>query len=311
MNQLGDALNDLRDPPVRSLYVYHSNPAAVAPDQNRVLQGLAREDLFIVVHERFLTDTARFADLVLPATTSLEHSDLYRSYGTYCIQRARAVIPPVGQSRSNWQVFARLAQAMGFKEPIFAQSADDLIDRLLAIPTPLREGIDTDTLQRGKAVELRIPAGKPPYATPSGKIELFNPHQPQPLPIFIPPYGGNQPLKLMTAPNPYALNSSFYERDDLREKQRAMTLRMSAVDAAERGLTDGELVIASNDLGKVHFLLQVSEQVPAGVVVAEGVWWLEFAPGERSVNALTSQRLTDQGAGSTFYDNTVEVRPAR
>lgn len=311
MNQLGDALNDLGGSPVLSLYVYHSNPAASTPDQNRVLQGLAREDLFTVVHERFLTDTARYADVVLPATTSLEHSDLYRAYGTYCIQRAQAVIPPIGHSRSNWQVFTRLAEAMGFEESFFAQSADDLIDRLLAIPTPMREGIDTDALQQGKAVELRIPVTARPYATPSGKIELLNPRQPAALPLFIPPYAGSQPLKLMTAPNPYALNSSFYERDDLRGKQQAMSLKMNADDAAKRGLTDGELVIASNELGEVHFLLQVSKQVPAGVVVAEGVWWLEFAPGERSVNALTSQRLTDQGAGSTFYDNTVEVRPAR
>ena len=125
MNQLGDALNELHDPPVQSLYVYNSNPAAVAPDQNRVLQGLARDDLFTVVHERFLTDTARYADIVLPATSSLEHSDLYRSYGTYCIQRAQPVIPPVGSSKSNWEVFALLAEAMGFGEPFFRQGADD------------------------------------------------------------------------------------------------------------------------------------------------------------------------------------------
>jgi anaerobic selenocysteine-containing dehydrogenase len=310
MNQLGNALNDLRDPPVQSLYVYHSNPAAVAPDQNRVLQGLERDDLFTVVHERFLTDTARYADIVLPATTSLEHSDIYRSYGTYCMQRAHAVIPPVGQSLANWQVFALLAEAMGFAEPFFAQSADELIDRLLSIPDPMREGIDTAALQQGKAVELRIQAGRQSFATPSGKIELLNLRQPQPLPVFSPPYGGSQPLKLMTAPSPYSLNSSFYERDELREKQQAMSLKMNIDDAAARGLVDGAAVIAGNEQGDVCFTLQVSAQVPAGVVVAEGVWWLEFAPGKRSVNALTSQRLTDQGAGSTFYDNTVEVRPA-
>ena len=310
MNQLGEALNALRDPPVQSLYVYHSNPAAVAPDQNRVLQGLARDDLFTVVHERFLTDTARYADIVLPATSSLEHSDLYRAYGTYCIQRARPAIPPVGQSKSNWQVFALLAEAMGFEDEFFRQDADALIDHLLSIPTPMREGIDTEALQQGKAVELRIPTRAQAYATPSGKIELLNPLQPKPLPAFLPPYGGGQPLRLMTAPNPYALNSSFYERDDLREKQQAMTLMMSAADAGARGLSDGQRVIAGNEQGEVDFLLQVSEQVPPGVVVAEGVWWLEFAPGKRTVNALTSQRLTDQGAGSTFYDNTVEVRPA-
>jgi anaerobic selenocysteine-containing dehydrogenase len=310
MNQLGDALNTRHEPPVQSLYVYHSNPAAVAPDQNRVLQGLARDDLFTVVHERFLTDTARYADIVLPATSSLEHSDLYRSYGTYCMQRAQAIIPPIGQSLSNWQVFALLAKAMGFTEPFFSQSADALIDRLLAIPSPMREGLDSSALQLGKAVELRVPARTQPFATPSGKIELLNPRQPQSLPAFLPPYGGNQPLKLMTAPSPYSLNSSFYERDELRDKQQAMTLKMNIDDATARGLADGAAVVAGNEQGDVCFTLQVSAEVPSGVVVAEGIWWLEFAPGKRSVNALTSQRLTDQGAGSTFYDNTVEVRPA-
>ena len=119
MNRLGWALNELNDPPVQSLYVYHSNPAAVTPDQNQVLKGLEREDLFTIVHERFMTDTARYADIVLPSTSSLEHSDLYRSYGTYCIQRAKPAIPPVGESKSNWEVFCLLAQGMGFDEPFF------------------------------------------------------------------------------------------------------------------------------------------------------------------------------------------------
>ena len=308
MNQLGDALNELSGPPVQSLYVYHSNPAAVAPDQNRVLAGLLREDLFTVVHERFMTDTARYADIVLPATSSLEHSDLYRSYGTYCIQRAQPVILPVGSSKANWDVFALLAEAMGFDEPFFRQGADDLINLLLNIPRSMRDGIDQTALEEGRAVELRIPSGSPTYATPSGKIELLNPAQPSPLPVFLPPHGGNLPLTLMTAPSLYALNSSFYEQDKLRRQQQAMHLKMNAVDAADRGLSDGSPVIVANRLGEVRFILKISDQVPTGVVVAEGVWWLEFAPGRRSVNALTSQRLTDQGGGSTFYDNRVDVR---
>ena len=137
MNQLGSALNALDHPPIQSLYVYTSNPAAVAPDQNQVLKGLAREDLFTVVHERFMTDTARYADVVLPATSSLEHSDLYRSYGTYCIQRAKPAIPPVGESKSNWEVFGLLAEAMAFDEPFFRQTSDGLIEHLLSIPNPM------------------------------------------------------------------------------------------------------------------------------------------------------------------------------
>ncbi|MCX5911577.1 MAG: molybdopterin oxidoreductase family protein [Deltaproteobacteria bacterium] len=309
MNQLGEALNQLKSPPVQSLYVYHSNPAAVAPDQSQVLKGLAREDLFTVVHERFMTDTARYADLVLPATSSLEHSDLYRAYGTYCIQRAEALIPPVGESKSNREVFSLLAEAMGFPEPFFRQSADDLIDLLVSIPNPLREGIDGDAFQAGKAVEIPFPEnGKMQFKTPSGKIEIRNPREPQPLPVYFPPYGGDFPFRLMTGPSLFGLNSSFRERDDLRTKEKAMFLQMNPFDAKEKGLKEGEPVTAFNQLGEATFILKTTPRVPSGVVVAEGVWWLEHCPGRGSVNALTSQRLTDRGNGSTFYDNTVDVR---
>lgn len=310
MNQLGQALNELQDPPIQSLYVYCSNPAAVAPDQNQVLRGLAREDLFTVVHERFMTDTARYADIVLPSTSSLEHSDLYRAYGHYCIQRVRAVIPPVGESRSNWEVFSLLAKAMGFSEPFFEQTADDLIDHLLSIPSPMREGVDRDALALGKAVEIRLPLdSRARFQTFSGKIEILNPREPRPLPCYLPPYGGDDPFRLMAAPSFYGLNSSFREREDLRKKERAMFLKMNPTDAEAKGLVDGERVTAFNQLGEVTFILQVTPKVPSGVVVAEGVWWLEHCPGLRAVNALTSQKLTDQGGGSTFYDNTVDVRP--
>jgi len=311
MNQIGWALNELKDPSIESLYVYTSNPAAVAPDQNQVLKGLAREDLFTVVHERFMTDTARYADIVLPATSSLEQSDLYRSYGTYCIQRAKAVIPPVGESKSNWEVFCLLAKAMGFEEPFFRQSADDLIDHLLSIPSPMREGMDQKTFQSGKAVELPLPKdARTKFRTPSGKIEILNPKEPHPLPHYFPPYGGNGPFYLMTAPSFYALNSSFRERTDLRRKERAMFLKMNPADAEAKGLREGDSVVAFNSLGEVSFLLRITPGVPQGVVVAEGIWWLEHAPGPRSINALTSQRLTDRAQGSTFYDNTVDVRKA-
>jgi anaerobic selenocysteine-containing dehydrogenase len=311
MNLLGQALNELGDPPVMGLYVYHSNPAAVTPDQNAVITGLAREDLFTVVHERFMTDTARFADIVLPATSSLEHSDLYRSYGTYCIQRAEAAIPAVGMSRSNFEVFSLLAEAMGFDEPFFRRSADDLIDRLLAIPAPMRAGIDQEALAAGKAVELFAPAGQTGhYGTPSERIEIFNPRENPPLPGYLPTSSENDPfpLRLMTAPNLFALNASFYEQDELRRRQGGMLLQMNPAEARTRALQDGERVIAWNGLGEVAFILRVTPKVPRGVAVAEGVWWLDYAPGSRSVNALTSQRLTDKGGGSTFYDNRVDVR---
>ncbi len=309
MNRLGWALNERNDPPIQSVYVYHSNPASVAPDQNQVLRGLEREDLFTVVHERFMTDTARYADIVLPSTSSLEHGDLYRSYGTYCIQRARAAIPPVGESKSNWEVFRLLAKRIGFEEPFFHQTADDLIDHLLSIPSPMREGIDQEAFSAGKAVEIPLPAkARTRFKTPSGKIEILNPKELHPLPCYLSPYEGDFPFRLMTAPSLYCLNSSFREREDLRKKEKAMFLQMNPADAGAKGMKEGDSVIAFNQLGEVPFILHVTPKVPSRVVVAEGIWWLNHCPGPRSVNALTSQRLTDQGGGSTFYDNTVDVR---
>ncbi|KAB0667423.1 molybdopterin oxidoreductase family protein [Oryzomonas japonica] len=313
MNQLGHALTELDDPPVMSLYVYHSNPAAVTPDQNAVIRGLERNDLFTVVHERFLTDTARYADIVLPATSSLEQPDLYRCYGGYHSQRCSAAIPPVGEAKSNWEVFSLLAAGMGWDEPFFRQSADDLVEQLLDFDTSWRDRETTQRLRQGETVPLTPPSNsKGDWKTPSGKIEILNIREPEPLPCLLPTHaaGDGFPLRLQPATTPYALNSSFYEQDDLRERQVPMALRMHPLDAAERGLADGQRVIAYNSLGEVLFVLGVTEWVPAGTVVTEGVWWREFRPGERGVNALTSQRLTDGGRGSTLYDVAVEVRGA-
>jgi anaerobic selenocysteine-containing dehydrogenase len=327
MNRLGHALEELAAPRVMSLYVYHANPAAVAPDQNAVLAGLGREDLFTVVHERFLTDTARYADVVLPATTSLEHPDLYRSYGQYVVQRVRAAIAPVGEARSNWDTFRLLAAAMGIDDPFFLLSADDLVERLLAGESPLRAGLDRAALDEGRPQKLRVPDGaKASFRTPSGKIEVLNPRLDPPLPTYLPTYvdeerrrsgaarlrsapsEGRGELRLMTAPSLWGLNSTFNERDDLRARAGAMQLRMNPADAAARGLAHGALVEARNARGAVAFRLDVSDDVPPGVVVAPGVRRLEDAPGSRTVNALTWQRLTDLGGGSTFYDTAVEVR---
>jgi anaerobic selenocysteine-containing dehydrogenase len=313
MNQLGHALNDLSDPPVMSLYCYHSNPAAVTPDQNAVMRGLGREDLFTVVHERFMTDTARFADIVLPATSSLEHSDLYRCYGGYQSQRCSAAIPPVGESKSNWDAFCLLAQGMGWAEPFFRQSVDDLIEQLLAFETPWRDAGATEHLRQGEPVFLTPPCDPlHPWQTPSGRIEILNERETEPLPRLLPTHaeGDGFPLRLQPATTPFALNSSFYEQDELRLEQKAQTLMMNPADAAQRGVADGNEVVAYNHLGEVVFCLKVTDRVPAGTVVTEGVWWQEFIPGQRGVNCLTSQRLTDSGRGSTLYDVAVEVKGA-
>jgi len=311
MNQLGQALNDLTDPPVNSLYVYHSNPASIAPDQNAVIRGLERNDLFTVVHERFMTETVRYADIVLPATSSLEQPDLYRCYGSYASQRCKAAIPPVGESKHNWEVFSLLAEGMGWNEPFFRQTADDLIEQLLHFETPWRDGETTERLRQGEPVFLTPPVdSQHRWQTPSGLIEILNDRETEPLPRPLPTHaaGDGFPLRLQPATTPFALNSSFYEQADLRQKQSCMELMMNRVDAQERGLVDGQQVLVCNGRGEVGFTLKISERVPAGTVVTEGVWWQEFIPGKRGVNALTSQRLTDGGRGSTLYDVTVEVR---
>jgi anaerobic selenocysteine-containing dehydrogenase len=309
MNQLGHALQNMSNPPIMSMYVYHSNPAVVAPDQNAVLKGLMREDLFTIVHERFMTDTARYADLVLPATSSLEHSDIYRSYGHYCVQRAYPVIPPVGEAKANWDVFRLLANAMGFEEPFFQQTTDEIIQQLLDSPKSWLEGIDMAKMQEGFPVELPLPADyKMTFKTPSGKIEILNPREMEALPKYNRSHGDDAPFWFMNTPGLYSLNSSFNERPELLEKRKEMFLMMNPYDAENKGLIDGQEVIAFNERGEVAFILKITSEVPDGVVVSEGIFWIKNTPGQRSVNALTSQRLTDKGAASTFYDTKVDVR---
>ncbi len=305
MSCLGGALTQLNDPPIKSLYIYHSNPAAVAPDQTQVLAGLTRDDLFSVVHERFMTDSALYADIVLPAVSSVETSDIYRAYGSYTVQRSRKLIPNVGQSKSNIEVFSLLAKGMDYTEACFDQNAEERIDQLCAVQNSWWKDIDKSALTAGKAVKLSPPRPKM-FVTPSAKIEILNPTQNEPLPIHIPPTDNRFPLQLVTAPAHKTLNSTFFERADLRENQ--MKILINPQEAQRRNLNDGALVNAFNDLGAVDFYLQIDERVPAGLAVAEGVWWIEFAPGEKTVNSLTSQQLTDQGGGSTFYDNRIELR---
>jgi len=310
MNRLGEALDPAMDPPVKALYVYHSNPAAVAPDQGAVRVGLLREDLFTVVHERFLTDTARYADLVLPATSSLEHPDLYRAYGHYGVQKVAAALPPQGEARSNWRTFQALAGRMGFEEPFFRQSEDDLIEALLADPSPWLADTERTALTEGRPARLSPPALPPPFGTPSGKVEILNVREPEPLPRPLPAHaeGDPEPLALVTAPSLYSLNSTFQEREDLLARQVAATIRLSPGNAAARGISSGDEVTAFNGRGEVRLTAEVTDRVPEGVAVVEGVAWSAFSKGRATVNALTSQRLTDRGGGSTFYDHRIDVR---
>ena len=310
INRLGEALTGgVTEPPIMGLYVYHSNPASVYPDQNSILRGLSREDLFTVVHERFMTDTALYADIVLPATTSVEHDDAYRSYGHYGLQRVKSCIPPIAAAKSNWETFCLLAGEMGFDEPIFRQSAAELLDQLFEKPGSWLAQVDWQKLQAGEPVTLPLPENyKMQFRTASGRIEIVNPRETPELPDWFPPYGGSGEFYLMTAPSLYSLNSSFNESAELVAKKGPMSLTMNPLDAERLALMDGQRVLAYNELGEVTFVLKIADSVPGGVVVADGVSWLRDAPGRRTINALTSQRLTDRGKGSTFYDTKVDVR---
>ncbi|MFZ7103913.1 MAG: molybdopterin-dependent oxidoreductase [Peptococcaceae bacterium] len=309
MNQLGHALNQITDPPVMGFYVYNSNPAIIAPDQNMVIKGLARKNLFTVVHERFMTDTALYADIILPATTSLEHSDIYRSYGHYFVQRAFPVIEPLGEAKSNWDVFAMLAKALGFTEEYFSYSAEEMIEQLIDQPTPWLAAVDREQLKAGRWVRLPVsPDYKLTYQTPSGKIEIYNERESEPLPGYLKPHGGEDEYWFMNAPSLYSLNGTFNELPELVKKKGVMLLFMNPRDALQNGFQDGQRVVAYNDRGQATFILKISLRAPEKVVFSEGILWTKDCPGQRSVNALTSQRLTDRAQGSTFYDTKVSVR---
>lgn len=311
MIKLGQALTDEKlTPPIKSLYVYSSNPACTAPEQALVEQGLLRDDLFTVVHERFMTDTARYADIILPATTSLEHDDIYYSYGHYTVQRGAAAIPPIGQSKSNWQVFSLLAQAMGIDEDFFAQTEAELIEKFIAsTATAWPLPIDKEKLASGEPVDLPMPADyKLAFQTPSGKIEIKNPAITPPLPDYCLPHYAHdaEEFLLINAPDPRILDSSFNERPELT-RGHIMELRMHPDDAARLNLCDGDTVEASNAQGSAQFTLTLSTRTAPGRVVSEGVWWNTLTK-TGNTNQLTHARTTDKDNGSTFYDVKVNIR---
>ncbi|BAL83397.1 putative formate dehydrogenase alpha subunit [Selenomonas ruminantium subsp. lactilytica TAM6421] len=311
MIKLGDVLTDSTlQPPVKSLFVYSSNPACTAPDQNKVLAGLKRDDLFTVVHERFMTDTALYADIVLPATTSLEHEDIYYSYGQYVIQRGKQLIPSVGESRSNWQVMQLLAEAMGLDDEFFRQSETELVERFIAStdkswPLP----VDKESLAQGEPVELPLPENyKLDFKTPSGKIEILNPSLDRQLPDYLPPHlaKDKEEFILINSPDPRILDSSFNEREELT-KGNIMVLLLNPADGQRLHLQDGDAVMAENTQGQAEFTVKLSARVQTGTVVSEGVWWRQHTAAGNT-NLLTHQRTTDKAEGSTFYDVRVNLR---
>ena len=324
MIRLGRVLTDPdQAPPVKALYVYNANPASIVPNQELVLQGLAREDLFTVVHEQHLTDTTDYADLVLPATTSMEHTDCYKSYGHFYVQLARPVIPPEGESRSNWEVTRLLARAMGLRDPHFGKSEDDLIRAALASGDPSVAGITLERLEVERSMRLRV--GRPylPFAdgapTPSGKVEfvpesLAREGLPA-LPTYVPLVEGpdhaeltrRYPLQCIVPPNRFFLNSSFSQSELLRRRQRGATVRLHPADGAARGIQSGDAVLVRSARGEVRFTAELTDDTREGVAVVEGIWWSKHQPGGRGVNALTDDRPADMGGGPALHSNLVQV----
>lgn len=320
MVRLGEALTRLEDPPIKYLQVYLSNPAVVAPDSSQVLAGLAREDLFTVVQEMFLTDTARYADLVLPSTSFLEMTDLYTAYGHYYLQMARPVIPPQGRCRSILSVFQDLAARMGFSEEVFSLDEEQIIRRLLAVDSPFLEGIDFEQVARCRPIRVRVPQN--PFSlgfnTPSGKVEFYSQAlaeqglDPLPVgePLVDPPGQGRYPLHLITPPRAEFLNSTFNELDELHRQAGPPTVLIHHRDAAARGIAEGDRVRLFNDRGHCFLQAQVTNDTSPGVLVAEGLYWAGRMPGGRSINQLTSQAETDLGGSCAFHGSLVELEPA-
>jgi anaerobic selenocysteine-containing dehydrogenase len=325
MSQLGAALTEVNDPPVRALYVYNSNPAAVAPEQAQVLAGLRREDLFTVVHEQFMTDTCDYADIVLPATTQLEHFDLHKAYGHLYLTINERSIAPLHESKPNTEVFRLLAARLGFAEDCFKDSDEEIARQAIDVEDPALKGITLELLRERGWMRLNVPETFAPFAegnfpTPSGKCELFNARlEAAGLPAvadFIPPRESRAsapelarrfPLALISPAAHAFLNSSFANLPKQVRQEKRPFVEINPEDAAARRISDGDRVRVSNERGTCELTAVVTTRARPGVVVSPSVWWNKLSPGETNINQLTSQTLTDMGGGATFYDALVEV----
>ena len=303
MNQLGMYLTDPAKP-VRSLYVYHSNPAVMAPAQSLIRKGLEDGELFLVVHDRFFTDTAVLADIVLPAVFSVEQDDVFESYGHYHIQTGRKILDPPGECRSNWDVFRALAEGMGFADPCFDKTEEELLEELIDV-YGLWDGLISEEkkeeLRSGRPVMITVPDVQT-IPTKDGRFHLsprdmgYRPHSDQ-----------KYPLRLVMSHSPWAVNSNFSYNERLMKARGGPALRMHAQDAARRDLRDGDMAWAYNDLGRIRVKVCIIDGILPGTVNAEGVFQDDWCYEGGNFSALTAPEVSDSGGGSLQNNSSIEV----
>lgn len=314
INQIGQALAMEGKEAVRGFYVYGCNPANTVSDQQLILKGLEREDLFTVVHERFMTDTARYADILLPATFSVEQTDIYRAYGYCTLGTGRKLVDAPGECKSNWDTFCLLAKGMGYSEDYFDRSEDEMLDILLSHPTKaIAETSDEakETLRQGGSVVLPF-SDHLAFGTETGKMMIVNEKLAEPMPHYTADYSAkcqDWPLHLVAAPSVWSLNSTFLDREQLMTSRKGMTLWLNPEDAKVRKIEDGMSVIAFNELGEVQFTACIDQRVAVGNAVSEGVFASHQTQNGCGFNTLIHGRLSDIGAATTMNDNRIDIRP--
>lgn len=309
INQLGAAV---KDSGIKSLYVYGGNPANTVSDTKAIIDGLKREDLFTVVHERFMTDTAKYADVILPATFSVEQTDIYRSYGYCTLQTAFKAVEPQGECKSNWDTFCVLAKAMGYEDEYFKKTAEEMLEFVLDNPTEAVKQLtdkERETLRNGGAVSMPF-SDHTLWKTKSGKIKIVNEELPEPMPKYLECHGGDYPISLISVPSEHTLNTIFTNNPDLADRRGTMKLAMHTDDATTRGIKNGDRVICCNDLAEVEFEAFVTENIAKGAAAAVGVFKSDQTFNGLGVNALQHDRLSDMGEATTMNDNRVEIRLA-
>lgn len=304
--------------PIKALIVYNSNPAVTAPDSNSVVNGLKRDDLFTVVIDHFVTDTASYADFILPATTQLEHWDLHTSYGHYFISLNRPAIEPVGESKPNTWIFKNLAIKMGFDHPVFHDSDIELIKQALSVKNPWMEGISFEKLLKSGFARLNVPETlfkEGNFPTESGKCEFYSERALKdgysPMPEYIPPYEvpapGGDKLAFLSPSAHFYLNSNYANVESLMRLQGEPVLFLHPKDAIPRGIRDGDTVRVWNMRGSITLKARITRDIKPGVCAAYGIWWRMNSRDGQSVNSLTSMKETDMAGGATYFDVEVEV----